>query len=89
MAVVWNFNPALVTIGGFEIRWYSICWVVALLVGGKLFSYFCKREGKPESVSDRAFLYIVLGTIIGARLGHCLFYEPEVYLPEPWQSFCF
>ena len=85
LAVVWNFNPALVTIGGFEIRWYSICWVVALLVGGKLFSYFCKREGKPESVSDRAFLYIVLGTIIGARLGHCLFYEPEVYLPEPWR----
>ena len=85
LAIVWDFNPALITIGGFEIRWYSICWVIALLVGGWLFSYFCKREGKPESVSDRAFLYIVLGTIIGARLGHCLFYEPEVYLPEPWR----
>ena len=85
LAIVWDFNPALITIGGFEIRWYSICWVIALLVGGWLFSYFCKREGKPESVSDRAFLYIVLGTIIGARVGHCLFYEPEVYLPEPWR----
>ena len=85
LAIVWEFNPALITIGGFEIRWYSICWVIALLVGGWLFSYFCKREGKPESVSDRAFLYIVLGTIIGARVGHCLFYEPEVYLPEPWR----
>ena len=85
LAIVWDFNPALITIGGFEIRWYSICWVIALLVGGWLFSYFCKREGEPESVSDRAFLYIVLGTIIGARVGHCLFYEPEVYLPEPWR----
>ena len=85
LAIVWDFNPALITIGSFEIRWYSICWVIALLVGGWLFSYFCKREGKPESVSDRAFLYIVLGTIIGARVGHCLFYEPEVYLPEPWR----
>ena len=85
LAIVWDFNPALITIGGFEIRWYSICWVIDLLVGGWLFSYFCKREGEPESVSDRAFLYIVLGTIIGARVGHCLFYEPEVYLPEPWR----
>lgn len=85
LAVVWDFNPTLINIGGFEIRWYSLCWVVALLVGGWLFSYFCKREGRPESVSDTAFLYIVLGTIIGARVGHCLFYEPEIYLREPWK----
>lgn len=85
LAIVWDFNPTLVNIFGFEIRWYSLTWVAALLFGGWLFSYFCKREGKPESVSDTAFLYIALGTIIGARLGHCLFYEPEVYLREPWR----
>lgn len=85
LAVVWDFNPTLVNIFGFEIRWYSLTWVAALLFGGWLFSYFCKREGKPESVSDTAFLYIALGTIIGARLGHCLFYEPMEYLREPWK----
>jgi len=85
LAVVWDFNPTLVNIFGFEIRWYSLTWVAALLFGGWLFSYFCKREGKPESVSGTAFLYIALGTIIGARLGHCLFYEPEVYLRAPWK----
>ncbi len=85
LAIVWDFDPTLVNIFGFEIRWYSLTWVAALLFGGWLFSYFCKREGKPESVSDTAFLYIALGTIIGARLGHCLFYEPEVYLREPWK----
>ena len=85
LAVVWDFDPTLINIFGFEIRWYSLTWVAALLFGGWLFSYFCKREGKPESVSDTAFLYIALGTIIGARLGHCLFYEPEVYLREPWK----
>ena len=83
LAVVWDFDPTLVTIFGFELRWYSLTWVAALLCGGWLFSYFCKREGKPESVSDTAFLYIALGTIIGARVGHCLFYEPEVYLRDP------
>ena len=55
------------------------------MFGGWLFSYFCKREGKPEKVSDTTFMYIALGTIIGARLGHCLFYEPMTYLQEPWK----
>lgn len=85
LAVVWNWNPTLVEIFGFEIRWYSLTWVAALLFGGWLFSYFCKREGKPENVSDTAFLYIALGTIIGARVGHCLFYEPMEYLCAPWK----
>lgn len=83
LAIVWDFDPTFITIGDFEIRWYSLTWVAALLCGGWLFTYFCKREGKPSSVSDTAFLYIALGTIIGARVGHCLFYEPEVYLREP------
>lgn len=85
LAVVWDFNPTFLNIFGFEIRWYSLTWVAALMFGGWLFSYFCKREGKPESVSDTAFMYIALGTIIGARLGHCLFYEPMEYLQAPWK----
>lgn len=85
LTVVWDFDPTLINIGGFEIRWYSLTWVAALLFGGWLFSYFCKREGKPQEVSDTAFLYIALGTIIGARVGHCLFYEPMEYLREPWK----
>lgn len=85
LAVVWDFNPTLVNIGGFEIRWYSLTWVAALLFGGWLFSYFCKHEGKPNEVSDTAFAYIALGTIIGARLGHCLFYDPVHFLTKPWE----
>ena len=85
LAIVWDFDPTFINLFGFEIRWYSLTWVAALLFGGWLFSYFCKREGKPESVSDTAFMYIALGTIIGARVGHCLFYEPMEYLREPWR----
>ena len=85
LAIVWDWNPTLIEIFGFEIRWYSLTWVAALMFGGWLFSYFCKREGKPEKVSDTTFMYIALGTIIGARLGHCLFYEPMTYLQEPWK----
>jgi prolipoprotein diacylglyceryl transferase len=55
-----------------------------LLVGGWIFAYFCRKEGRPPQLADSAFLYIALGTMIGARLGHCLFYEPEHYLLKPW-----
>ena len=85
LAINWDFDPTLFTIFGFEIRWYSLTWVAALLFGGWLFTYFCKREGKPQGVSDTAFLYIALGTILGARIGHCLFYEPMEYLQAPWK----
>ena len=84
LSIVWDFNPVLVSIGGSEIRYYSLMWAAALLVGGWIFSYFCKKEGRPQSLSDSAFLYIALGTMIGARVGHCLFYEPEYYLLKPW-----
>lgn len=85
LTIVWDFDPAVFTIGGFEIRWYSLTWIAALLFGGWLFSYFCKREGKPSDVSDTAFMYIALGTIVGARLGHCLFYDPAHFLTHPWE----
>ena len=84
LAIVWDFNPVMVSIGGFEIRYYSLMWAAALFVGGWIFSYFCKKEGRPQELSDSAFLYIALGTMIGARVGHCLFYEPEYYLLKPW-----
>ena len=84
LSIVWDFNPVFVTIGSFEIRYYSPMWAAALLVGAWIFSYFCKKEGRPQSLSDSAFLYIALGTMIGARVGHCLFYEPEYYLLKPW-----
>ena len=84
LTVVWDFNPVLVTIFGFEIRYYSLMWAAALLVGAWIFSYFCKKEGKSQELADSAFLYIALGTMIGARVGHCLFYEPEYYLLKPW-----
>ena len=85
LTVVWDFDPVLFSIFGFEIRYYSLMWVAALLGGCWVFAYFCRREGKSPEVVDTAFLYIALGTIIGARLGHCLFYEPMEYLAAPWK----
>lgn len=84
LSIVWDFNPVMFSIGSLEIRYYSLMWAAALLVGAWIFSYFCKREGRSQELADSAFLYIALGTMIGARVGHCLFYEPEYYLLKPW-----
>lgn len=50
----------------------------------QVFDNFCKREGLPPKVSESIFIYGTLATIIGARLGHCLFYDPMEYLSKPW-----
>ena len=85
--IVWNFNPVLFSVGGLDIRYYGLMWALAILVGAKFFDNFCKREGLPSSVSESIFIYGTLATILGARLGHCLFYDPVEYLSKPWTAF--
>lgn len=84
LSVVWDWDPTFVTIGGMDIRWYGVMWAVAILVAERICNYMFRREGLPPRTLESAFIWIVLGTFIGARVGHCLFYQPEIYLAEPW-----
>ncbi len=84
LSIVWEFDPVLFSLFGLEIRYYGVMWMLAILMGAKFFENFCKRESLPDSVSDSIFLYGTLATVIGARLGHCLFYDPVGYLSQPW-----
>lgn len=79
----WSFDPILFSLGGVEIRYYGLMWVLTIFIGAKLFENFVKRERLPETVSESIFWYGTLGTILGARLGHCLFYDPAYYLSNP------
>lgn len=83
--VEWDFNPVLISLGGLEIRYYGLAWALTILIGAKFFDYFCKSEGYKKEVSESVFIYATLGAVLGARVGHCIFYEPEVYLLEPWR----
>ena len=84
-SIVWQWDPTLVMLGDLDIRWYGLMWAVGILLAERIVSNVCKREGLPARTVESAFLWIVLGTFIGARVGHCIFYEPETYLPEPWR----
>lgn len=83
LSVTWNVDPTLFTVFGREIRWYGLLWVIGLIVAVYVVQRIFKREDLPEKWFDSLFFYMIVGIIAGARLGHCLFYEPAYYLANP------
>ncbi|MFA6769861.1 MAG: prolipoprotein diacylglyceryl transferase [Bacteroidales bacterium] len=82
-AVTWSPSPEIFSIGPITLRYYSVLFVSGFLIGYYIFTKFFKREGVPTEILD-PLLYTLLGSaVIGARLGHCLFYEPDYYLARP------
>lgn len=81
--ITWDVNPELFTILGREIRWYGLFWVVGLLVAVYIVQKIYDNEKLPQKWFDSLFVYMMLGIILGARIGHCLFYEPAYYLAHP------
>ncbi|MBN3583497.1 prolipoprotein diacylglyceryl transferase [Algoriphagus aestuarii] len=80
--IVWDPNPAV--FAGFErLRWYSLLFALGFIISQQFMVYFFKKEGQNPELVDKLTIYMVLATIIGARLGHVLFYEPEKYLGNP------
>ncbi len=79
----WDMNPVLLSLGSLQIRWYGLMFALAFLSGYQLIQWVYKREGKPLQDLDYLFLYMVVGTIVGARLGHCFFYRPVYFLHHP------
>lgn len=67
-------------IGKFGLRWYSLLFVSGFILGWFIFKWFFKREGIDEKLLDPLLYTLLIGTIVGARLGHCLFYQPDYYL---------
>lgn len=76
----WNIDPVIFNIGGLGIRYYSLLFVSGLILGYLILKEIYRLENISIEQLDKLALYVFLGTIIGARLGHCLFYEPGYYL---------
>ncbi len=80
LAIIWEPDPIWFSIGSISFRFYSILYVLGLIAAYIILSKLVMREGKPRDFIDRFTWYAIIGLIIGARLGHCLFYEPNYYL---------
>lgn len=83
LIIPWDPNPEIFRIGPFAIRWYGLLFASSFLFGYFIMRKMFRNEGLEDSVLDRLTIYMAVGTVIGARFGHCLFYEPGFYLRHP------
>lgn len=79
----WNIDPIITTLGPLTLGWYGLFFAGGFLVGVKLMQWIYRREGRAENELDRLLWFVLAGTLIGMRLVHCLFYEPEKFLAQP------
>lgn len=78
-SIQWNINPELFHIGGFGLRYYTLCFMLAFFSSYVILLNIFKKEGKSQELLDKLTIYVFVGTVLGARLGHCLFYEFDYY----------
>lgn len=82
----WNVDPEIFSVGCISIRWYSLLFVLGFVLGWYIFRWFFRTEKIKETLLDPLLYTLIAGTIIGARLGHCIFYQPEYYFGS-WKGF--
>lgn len=79
----WNPLTGIDIIGNFKIHFYSLMWVAAFVIGWQIMKRIFKRENIKIEYLDPLFIYTVLATMLGARLGHVIFYQSELILQDP------
>ena len=86
LIIYWNPDTIIFSIGPLAVRWYSTCWLVGLLLAYFIVKYLFRQQKLPDEKFEPLFLYCFIGILVGARLGHCLFYEPGYFLTS-WNHF--
>ena len=81
--ITWNVDPVLVHLGLLQIRWYGLLWALGFVIGYYIMQRIYRKEKMTEDSLYSLLMYMLVSTIIGARLGHCLFYQPDEYLAHP------
>jgi len=89
LSITWDVNPDIFSIFGIGIRWYALSWILAIVVGYRIFKNIMKREGLTEAALDYFAFTLVICMILGSRLGHLLFYDFQNFIREPWSFFYF
>ncbi len=81
--LIWDVSPTLLTLGPLQLRWYGLLFVGSFFLGLYIMQWIYKREGRDPQELDTLLVYILIGTVIGARLMHVFAYEPAYYLAHP------
>lgn len=86
LTIHWNVDPVLLHLGPISLRWYSLLFVSGFIFGWYMVRSFYRREGVDEKLLDPLLYTMLISVIVGARLGHCIFYDPQYYFGS-WQGF--
>jgi prolipoprotein diacylglyceryl transferase len=81
--VTWSLDPEIFRIGSLAVRYYGVLFLIAFAMDFFVFKYFFKWEKLPPELLETLTFWAFISTVIGLRLGHCLFYEPGYYLSHP------
>lgn len=81
--IVWDPAVYAFHLGPLGIRWYSLCWLIGLILAYVVVERLYKDQKVPQKYFDPLFIYCFVGILVGARLGHCLFYQPDYFLTSP------
>ena len=79
----WDVSPEIFHLGPVSVRWYGLLFALSFVFGYLILTRIFVKEGKPKTDVEQLSVYVIFGTVIGARLGHCLFYNPSYYLSNP------
>lgn len=80
--IIWDVSPEIFPPFPFP-RWYGFCWMAGIMLSYQVMRYIFKRQGKPVEELNSLTTYLLIGALLGARLGHILFYDPIYYLHHP------
>jgi phosphatidylglycerol:prolipoprotein diacylglycerol transferase len=83
LIIPWDVNPEIFRIGSFAVRWYGLLFASSFLFGYIILHKIFKNENLGEALLDKLTIYMVIGVVVGARLGHCFFYESDFYNDNP------
>src|SRR5688572_24948025 len=85
--IIWDESPVVFSIGPFVLRWYIFLFILGFVIARFLLHRIFKKEGKPSADVEIITIYILVGALIGVRLGYVLFYEPNAILTKPMEAF--
>lgn len=78
--IYWQPDEIAFHVGSYGVRWYGLCWLTGLTLGFFLMQWLYKKHKYPDEKFEPLFLYVFIGVLVGARLGHCIFYQPDYFL---------
>ena len=83
ISITWDFDPEIFSIGNHGVRWYGLMIALGLFTGYWIFKRYLRGDKISTEMVDSLLVYMAIAGIVGARLGHCFFYEPEYFLKNP------